>query len=277
LTNSEGRRYAGPIVLGFDLPVALPGLEGQTVVVRVPGLFSAPRLVVEGRPVSRRAGKDTYVLQTPEGATKTVVLERGLLDPVRRLRCDGVTVPLARPFGWGERLWLALPVVAFYLVGGIPGAFLGAGAAYVNARVFRRPEPLRRRYTLAGVVVLVTAGVAELLRVVVTAALAMTVMLALFGRWSCSELTFDATRPTNRSWTTPVEVTAADERAHPALAWVAGEVTGGKARGGRSGRRLVDDFAAFVKERHVDPGAVRTPVFILHGRPVFITPIGHCL
>ncbi len=65
-----------------------------------------------------------------------------------------------------------MAVVAFYLVvGGIPAALLGVVAAYVNARVFRRLEPLRRRYTLAGVVVLVTVGVAELLRVVVTGAL----------------------------------------------------------------------------------------------------------
>src|SRR5207245_2822490 len=62
-----------------------------------------------------------------------------------------------------------------------PAALLGVVAAYVNARVFRRLEPPRRRYTLAGVVVLVTAGVAELLRVVVTGALAMTLMLLLFG------------------------------------------------------------------------------------------------
>ena len=44
-----------------------------------------------------------------------------------------------------------MAVVAFYLVGGIPAALLGVVAAYVNARVFRRLEPLRRRYTLAGV------------------------------------------------------------------------------------------------------------------------------
>jgi len=70
-----------------------------------------------------------------------------------------------------------MAVVAFYLVvGGIPAALLGVVAAYVNARVFRRLEPPRRRYTLAGVVVLVTVGVAELLRVVVTGALAMTLM-----------------------------------------------------------------------------------------------------
>src|SRR5436309_3515474 len=74
----------------------------------------------------------------------------------------------------------AMAVVAFYLVGGIPAALLGVVAAYVNTRVFRRLEPPRRRYTLAGVVVLVTAGVAELLRVVVTGALAMTLMLLLF-------------------------------------------------------------------------------------------------
>jgi len=160
-----------------------------------------------------------------------------------------------------------MAVVAFYLVGGIPAALLGVVAAYVNARVFRRLEPPRRRYTLAGVVVLVTAGVAELLRVVVTGALAMTLMLLLFGCWSCSELTFDATRPTSSSWTTPVEVTAADERAHRALAWVASELASGKPTGGRSGRRLVDDFAAFVKERHVDPGAVRTPSSSSAGGP----------
>jgi hypothetical protein len=262
-------------VFGFDLPVAVPGLEGQNLVVRIPGLFAAPRLLVGGRPASRGARKNTYLVRTAGGVTKTVVLEGGWLRPVRRLEFDGVIIPVSRPFGWRERLWLLLPVAAFYAASGVLGALLGAVAAYVNARIFHRPEPSRRRYTTAGLVVLLTAGLDGFLRVVVMGGLGMTLMLLLFGRWSCSELTFDAKRPSLGA--SRVEVTPADERAHAALAWVATEIASGKATGGRSGRQLVDDFSAFVRERHVDPFGVRTPVFIVRGTPVFITPISHCL
>ena len=87
-------------MFGFNIPVALPGFEGQSVVVRIPGLFSAPQLLVGGRPDPRGARRDAYLLRAPDGTTKTVRLARRLLDPVGRLECDGVTVPVAHPFGW---------------------------------------------------------------------------------------------------------------------------------------------------------------------------------
>ena len=126
-------------MLGLNIPVALPGLEDQNVVVKIPGLFSAARLVVGGRPAPHGAGKGASVLEASDGTTKTVVLKRGLVDPVPRLECDGVSVPVTRPFGWREHLSLWLPIIPLYLGGSVAGALLGGSAAYVNARILRQP------------------------------------------------------------------------------------------------------------------------------------------
>jgi len=263
-------------VLELDIPVALPSLEDQDVVVSIPGLFAAPRLVVDGRLAPRGASEDTYLLRAPDGTTRTVVLARRLIDPVPRVECDGVSVAVARPFGWSEYLWFAVPLVMLSLGGGLPGALLGAAAGYINARILRQPRSGGGRYARASLVVLAAAATLGLLRVAVMGLVGMTLMMLLFGRWSCSELTF-MSGETAGSWTIPVEVTAADEHAHRALGWVAAEVANGKATGGRPGRWLVDDFEAFTRERNVDPFGVRIPVFIIRGTPVRITPINHCL
>lgn len=263
-------------MLGIDILVALPGLENQDVIVKIPGLFSAPRLVVGGRPASHGAGKDTYMLKAPDGTTKTIVLKRGLINPVPLLECNGVRVTVMRPFGWRQHLWIWLPVVLLSLGGGFLGALVGGFTAYVNARILCQPGSARGRYTLIGLVVVAAAGTILLLRVAAIGLLGTGLMLLLFGRWSCSELTFRGTER-NGLGTIPVEVTVADERAHEALAWVATQVANGNATGGRDGRWLIEDFQAFTRERNVDPLAVQTPVFIIRGTPVFITPINHCL
>jgi hypothetical protein len=192
------------------------------------------------------------------------------------VECNGVSVAVARPFGWSEYLLLAVPIVVLCLSGSLSGALLGGAAAYINARILRQPRSGGGRYARAGLVVLAAAATLGLLRVAVMGLVGMTLMMLLFGRWSCSELTFRS-GGTAGSWTIPVEVTAADEHAHRALAWVAAEVANGKATGGRPGRWLVDDFEAFTRERHVDPFGVRIPVFIIRGTPVRITTINHCL
>ena len=134
---------------------------------------------------------------------------------------------------------------------------------------------LSRRYAAAGLMVLAAAGILWLLQVL-RGLFGMIVLMLMFGRWSCSELTFDAAKKAGLG-TVPVEVGIADEQAHRAIAWVATQVASGKASGGRSGRWLVDDFWAFARERAVDPSSARIPVFIIRGTTVFITPINHCL
>jgi hypothetical protein len=263
-------------MLPLDIPVALPGLEGQHIVVTIPGLLSGPRLVVDGRLAPRGASKNSHLVRGRDGTMKTVVLRRRLIDPVPRLECDGVSVALTPSFGWRERLWLGLPVLLLYFASSVPGIVIAALAAHVNARILRRPGSSRRRYALAGLVLLVAAGAVSLVRVALMGLLGVTLMTLLFGWSSCSELTFDATRKAGLG-TFPVEVTIEDERAHRALAWVAMELKNGKPVGGRAGRRLVDDFWKFARERGVDPSAARIPVFIIRGTPVFITPISHCL
>ncbi|TMA06047.1 MAG: hypothetical protein E6J89_18405 [Deltaproteobacteria bacterium] len=118
---------------------------------------------------------------------------------------------------------------------------------------------LSRRYAAAGLMVLAAAGILWLLQVL-RGLFGMIVLMLMFGRWSCSELTFDAMK-----------------KAGLGIAWVATQVASGKASGGRSGRWLVDDFWAFARERAVDPSSARIPVFIIRGTTVFITPINHCL
>jgi hypothetical protein len=100
----------------------------------------------------------------------------------------------------------------------------------------------------------------------------------LAGCWAdCYELRFEARSSVPTLGAIRVPVTAADEKAHGALRWIAGEVSKDKTTGGRRGRWLVDDFWAFAKERGVDPSGVPVLVFMIRGTPVSITPIDHCL
>lgn len=72
-------------------------------------------------------------------------------------------------------------------------------------------------------------------------------------------------------------VTAADEAAHPSLAWVAQQVSTGKGTGQIDGRARFDDFLAFARERKLDLQSVSIPTFLVRGVPLAIRGVNNCM
>ena len=51
----------------MDIPVTLYGMEGQRLALRTAGVFSGPKLMLNGQPVAKQKG-GIYQLRTSTGA-----------------------------------------------------------------------------------------------------------------------------------------------------------------------------------------------------------------
>lgn len=82
----------------MDIPVKLPGMEGQNLALRTAGTFSGAKLMLNGEPVAKQNG--CFNLRSNAGSTLAVKFKARFLDPIPNLVVGGpavVSVPLDEP------------------------------------------------------------------------------------------------------------------------------------------------------------------------------------
>lgn len=129
------------------ISIDIPGFSQREIVVRTSGLFSGPKLLIDGVEASS-VGRNEYSVRRDDDRPATFKLQGVSVDPVPRLLVDGDTYLLAEPLRWFEWALVYLPIGLVGL-GGLIGGFLGGLAMVVNARLFRTELPAVIRFLLA--------------------------------------------------------------------------------------------------------------------------------
>ena len=71
----------------MEIPLEIGGFEGREVIFITPGLFSAPKLIVDGSPVEGKKGR--FLLEDNVGTPVEIKVKPGLFDPMPKLEVDG--------------------------------------------------------------------------------------------------------------------------------------------------------------------------------------------
>jgi hypothetical protein len=133
----------------MDIPVRLPGLEGQNVALRAAGAFSGPKLMLNGHPLAKQNG--LFQLRSNAGSTMSVKFKGRFLDPIPNLEVGGQTVQLAPALAWYQYVWMSLPILLVF-GGGAIGGLCGGVAAVSSSRVFRSNLGEGMKYALTGLI-----------------------------------------------------------------------------------------------------------------------------
>ncbi|MBW3636444.1 MAG: hypothetical protein KY445_08265 [Armatimonadetes bacterium] len=132
----------------------IPGFESQKISVQVASGFGSSKLFVNGQPAPPAPKRGQYVLRRNDGTETIAFFKAGFPDPAPMLVVGDQTIRLAEPLEWYQWLWAGFPLVLI-LLGGIIGGALGAGAATINAQIFRSQHQGVVKYLLSGLVSLI--------------------------------------------------------------------------------------------------------------------------
>ncbi|HET9743550.1 MAG TPA: hypothetical protein VFQ00_12430 [Terriglobales bacterium] len=150
---TDFRNLVLPATLGkstqMQIPVALPGMEGQKLTLQPSSFLSGPKLTLNGQLVAKEKG--SFCVRSNAGSPLTIKLKPRLLDPIPDLKLGEQIIQLTPPLQWYQYAWIALPVFLVFAGGAIGGLF-GAMAAGISSHVFRsdRSEPMK--YALTGLI-----------------------------------------------------------------------------------------------------------------------------
>ena len=136
----------------MDIPVNLPGMEGQKVALRLAGAFTGAKLMCNDQPVAKQNG--LFTLRSNTGATLAVKFKGRLLDPIPNLEVGRQTIQLVPALQWYQYLWMSIPIVLVF-AGGSIGGFCGGLAAATSGRIFRSDMGEGAKY---GVTALISLG-----------------------------------------------------------------------------------------------------------------------
>lgn len=140
----------------MDIEINQPGFEGRGLKVRAAGLFSGPRLIIDGVIIKGKRGR--CEVRNNTGAGVTIKLKPSFLDPIPQLEIEGERVNLSRPLMWYEYIWMGLPLILMYS-GGALGGGIGFGAAYSSARIFRSERSTPVKYLLTSLISIGAAAI----------------------------------------------------------------------------------------------------------------------
>ena len=132
-------------------PIEIDGFDGRDIFVETQGLFSGPRLFIDGHQATKGPKPKEFVLVRNDGAEVTGKFRFMFLDPLPPLTIAGQRVKVTEPLKWHEWAWIGWPIILVF-AGGAVGGGLGASAAYVNARVFRSGAGFLTRYAATGMI-----------------------------------------------------------------------------------------------------------------------------
>ncbi len=132
--------------------VALEGFEGRDIAVELAGVFSAPRILVDGEPAPKGQKAGDVVLRRNDGRESVARLRTtNFLDPVPHLIVDDHSYQLVEPLKWYQWIWGGLPIVLLFS-GGALGALFGSVGVIINSRLFRsQMNPVLKYLATAGV------------------------------------------------------------------------------------------------------------------------------
>lgn len=127
----------------------ISGFESRKVVVRSPGIFSGPKLLIDDEIVKGSWGK--YTLRRNDSKEVAARLVSNFIDPVPQLVVDGQTYAPLPPLPWYQLVWAGWSILLVF-IGGFPGALFGVVAAYFNTRIFRSNLKPVMKYMLTAVI-----------------------------------------------------------------------------------------------------------------------------
>jgi hypothetical protein len=159
--------YPGPAADG-NYYVNAAGFEGRQFYLKSAGLFSSPKLLIDGSPAPKGPKRGQFFLRRNDGREVVAQLRGQFIDPVPKVMIDGETISLVEPFKWYEWIWLCLPLVLLFL-GGAIGGFIGGLTAAINGYVFRSKMNGALRFILTGAI----SGAAVVLYFVIAVFLAL--------------------------------------------------------------------------------------------------------
>jgi hypothetical protein len=133
----------------MDIPVRIPGMEGQNIALRPAGAITGAKLMLNGQPVAKEKG--FYQLRSNAGANVAVKLKGRLLDPIPNLVVGGQTIEVAPALTWAQYAWMSIPIVLVFIGGGIGGLCAGL-AATASSRVFRSDLSDGLKYAVTGMI-----------------------------------------------------------------------------------------------------------------------------
>ena len=133
----------------MDIPVTLPGMEGQNIAIRTAGTFAGPKLLVNGQPAQKQNG--AFNLRSNSGSTMAVKFKARLLDPIPNLVVGGQTIQIAPALAWYQYLWMTIPILLVFM-GGAIGGFCGGAAAFMSGQIFRSNRNEMTKYVLTGMI-----------------------------------------------------------------------------------------------------------------------------
>lgn len=137
----------------MNIPVSLPGIEGQNLALCSAGMFNGAKLMLNGQPVTKQKNGMFYV-RSNAGPTLAIKFKNRFLDPIPDLEVGGQTMTLVPPLQWYQYAWMAIPLVLIFM-GGAIGGFCGGLAAGISSRVFRSDMSEGMKY---GASALISAG-----------------------------------------------------------------------------------------------------------------------
>ncbi len=129
----------------------LEGFEGRELAVEIPGVFSGPRLLVDGLPAPPGLQRLEYLLTRNDGTAVTVQLKPAQLGSILEVVVGDTIISVMEPLTWYQWIWIGVP---FLLVvgGGCIGGGIGGACAMVNIRLFRSQANAFAQYAMTGVV-----------------------------------------------------------------------------------------------------------------------------
>jgi hypothetical protein len=125
------------------------GFESRKVVVRLSGIFSGPKLLIDDEVVQGSWGK--YTLRRNDGTEVKARVVNNFIDPIPQLVVGGQNYAPIPPLPWYQLVWAGAPILLVF-IGGAPGALFGALAAYFNTRIFRSKMQPVMKYMLTAVI-----------------------------------------------------------------------------------------------------------------------------
>jgi len=137
----------------MQIEVEHPEFKTQRLSVDIAGLFSSPRLFVNGSVVEIL--KETYSIPSDSGVDTTIELKRNFFDPVPKMKIANEQIKLARSFNALEYIWFVFLVLSFHNAPIPAGGLIGAIAAIASARVFRVKDSALAKI---GLLALITFG-----------------------------------------------------------------------------------------------------------------------
>ena len=127
-------------------PITIAGFEDQQVEIVAPGLFSSPKLLVNGQPAPRGPGNSQLALRRSDGTEVVATWKPQMLGfDVPQLSVEGKTISAVHPLTRSEWAWCLFSVLALFFYG-VPGVVLAIIVLFYDFKIFHSQIRLGFKY-----------------------------------------------------------------------------------------------------------------------------------